>query len=82
MFPAGPFGIKKGSLLAPVVRFMKPLTAAAASAICFLEVGGDCVARPAGRLHKIYLDGFYFFQELFFDHEGQPVLIENLVAIP
>ena len=36
---------------------------------------------PARSLHKINLDGFHVFQKLLLDHEGQPVLVKNLVAV-
>jgi hypothetical protein len=79
--------IKKGSPKLPFLLSGLALcrsvaaAAATAAAVRFLKVRFDGVPCTAGCFNEIDLDGFHVFQKRLLNHEGQPVLVENLVAV-
>ena len=57
------------------------LTATGAAGFFSLQVRGDMKSRPHGGIYKIELDGLDAFEEVFIDHEGNPLVRKKGIII-
>jgi hypothetical protein len=58
------------------------LAAAGAAGLISLQARRDLESGPHGGIHKIDLNGFNTFKEIFVDHESHSLFCKNDIVIP
>jgi hypothetical protein len=58
------------------------LTAAGTAGFVSLQTGRDVKSGPRRGIHKIDLNGFDTFKEIFIDHESDSPFFKNSIVIP